>query len=77
MTTTIWVPWKESAVYLDTSALIKRYVDEQGTQLVDQILQARLTSTDVVCENHRVVLGARTLAREGEGRSQPRGLPVG
>ncbi len=39
MTTTIWVPWKESAVYLDTSALIKRYVDEQGTQLVDQILQ--------------------------------------
>lgn len=39
MTTTIWVPWTESAVYLDTSALIKRYVDEQATDLVDEILQ--------------------------------------
>ena len=34
------------------------------------------TSRDVVYENHRVVLSAGTLAREGEGRSQPRGRGI-
>jgi len=38
MTTTLWVPWRESGVYLDTSALIKRYVAEDGSELVDEIM---------------------------------------
>lgn len=38
MTTTLWVPWRDSAVYLDASALIKRYVDEDGTELVDELI---------------------------------------
>ena len=31
-----------------------------------------VTSTEVVCENHRAVLSTRTLARKGERRSQIR-----
>jgi len=38
MTTTLWVPWKESAVYFDTSALIKRYHSETGSDAVDEIM---------------------------------------
>ena len=34
----LWSPWVNSAVYLDASALIKRYISEPGSDLIDSIM---------------------------------------
>ena len=39
MTTTIWVPWQKSGAFLDSSALMQRYVIDTGNDLVDAILE--------------------------------------
>lgn len=68
----LWDPWRESAVYLDASALIKRYVDEDGTQLVDEIMSpdgptsfvSWIAIVEALSNFERMVIAGRLSAQE-------------